>query len=319
MQPFWDVFWSDVRALIVFALPMLIISLPISLLAALFGGVNFGVGAWSRVSRSAVRGFVLGTITALVVSMSVEFLLTAEGFPQSRRAIRTAANWQLFLAGPLLVFLFSFMAARRYAPASGQPHRRYSLRQLFVYQLIAAALLGWWTFTRRSEIFERRNLLAWQVRERDAKALFEPLGCWVEAPPDRDEVWLYAHASHRPVSDESLAPVAVHGAVTFVSIRASDVTDAGIKHLRGADRLRMLIVQSDQLTDEGVEVLEDLPRLRTLELDSPHLTGKSLQSLVKVRSLRALTISRAKITDKEIAAFRQARTGLFVRITGDSP
>src|SRR5690349_17654996 len=102
MQPLWDVFWSDVRNLGTFALPMLVLAIPASALAALLGAVPYGVAAWRRLLGTAVHGLVLGVVLALTISMSIEFLLTAVGFPESRRALRYAANWQLLIVGPLL-------------------------------------------------------------------------------------------------------------------------------------------------------------------------------------------------------------------------
>jgi hypothetical protein len=314
MQPFWDVFWSDVRALVVFALPMLVVSLPVSFLAALLGGVNFGVGSWSRVARSAMRGFLLGSLTAIVVSMSIELLLTAEGFPESRRAIRAAANWQLFLAGPLLVFLCSFMAARRYAPANGQPQRRYSLRQLFVYQLIAGSLLGWWTFTRRGEIVQRRHVLQWQLRDHEARTVFEPLGWTVQTWPDSDEIMLMANGTSL-LGDQSLAPLVTNQSVVYVHIHSDAITDVGLKYLRGANRLRRLKVASKQITDAGVAELSDLPRLRYVEVYSPQLTDDSLASLAKLRVLRRLVISRARLSDERVNEFLQAKPGVDFQVS----
>lgn len=316
MQPLWDVFWSDVWALAGFAIPMLIVSLPVSFIAALLGAVNRSAGTWSRLLRSAMRGFVMGTVTALTVSMSVEFLLTAEGFAETRRAIRLAANWQLFLTGPLLVFLFAFLAARRYAPAQGNLQRRYSLRRLFVYQLIAASLFGWWTFTRRSEIAQRRNVLAWELRDRDAKAVFVPLGWWVDARTENDEIVLSAGPHLATIDDDAFAPIVPHGSVSGVFAKSPSLTDRALKQLRGANRLRQLVIESDEITDEGIAELCDLPRLRYLDVRCPKVTAKSLESLAKLRSLRFLTIRQAQISEDEAAAFRQARRSVNLRLEG---
>jgi hypothetical protein len=251
--------------------------------------------------------------------MSIEFLLTAEGFPESRRALRYAANWQLLIVGPLLAFLFSFLAARRYAPVAGAHERRFSLRQLFLYQLIAASLFGWWTFTRRSEISQRRALLQWEIRDRDARATFEPLGWTVQTWPENDEILLVAIPKQPPLDDEALRPITSNLSVTLVNLQSDAVTDSGLKHLQGANRLRRLQLFSKNIGDEGVGELCKLPRLRYLEVHSPNLTAKSLAALSQVRTLRLLVLTRAHLTDEAITAFRQARPGIDLRIVEDGP
>src|SRR5438876_4539576 len=165
MQPFWDVLWSDTKALALFATPMLVLALPASALAAIFGAVNWGLGSWTGLFRAICRGVVIGTGLALVLSMLIEFSLKAEGLKEGRRALRDVATLQLCLAAPIAASAGAFLAARYYAPVaiSREWRRRYTLRQLFIAQLIAGLLLGWWAYTRRDEIGQRRAELEWQV------------------------------------------------------------------------------------------------------------------------------------------------------------
>lgn len=180
--------------------------------------------------------------------------------------------------------------------------------------MIAASLLGWWTFTRRNEIGQRSIELAWQVLDREAKAVFAPLGWWVETAPGSDEVHLQAAPHYRAIQDEALAPVRMHGSVTLLSIRSDQVTDAGLEHLRGASRLRWIYLESGQITDAGVFALCELPRLRYLQIQSPHLSGRSLQALAKVNTLRYLVIRGGRFSSEEVAAFRAARPGVDLRV-----
>jgi hypothetical protein len=89
MQPFWDVLWSDTKALVLFVAPMLILALPASSLAALFGAMNRRL-SWGRLVRAMGRGVVSGTGAALVLSMLIEFSLKAEGLSNGRQAMRLA-------------------------------------------------------------------------------------------------------------------------------------------------------------------------------------------------------------------------------------
>jgi hypothetical protein len=318
MQPFWDVFWSDAKALVQFALPMLALALPVSVLAAGFGALHYGFGSWWRLVRAALGGFLIGTTTAVALSMLVEFSLTAEGLRDSRRAIREVATWQLCLAGPLLTFLASFFAVGRYARLGDvPPSRRYTLQQLFVYQLIAALLLGWWTYTRREEIGWRRSLLQWQVRDRQAKAIFEPYGWRVLSWLGYEEIGLTAQRppNQQPVDDETLELVSIHGPVIELNVSSDKVTDAGVARLAGAKQLRQLNLASEQISDEGVAELCRLPRLRYLEINSPRLTGAGLAQLAKIKSLRLVTLDTTLITPSEEEAFRKARPDVNLRFT----
>jgi hypothetical protein len=274
---------------------------------------------------------VVGTAAALVISMLIELSLKAEGLPDGRRALRNAATLQLCLAAPLAAFATGFVTARRYAPAMPEVsrRRRYTLRQLFIGQLIVGLLLGWWAFTRRDEIGKRRDELEWQVRDRQMKAIFEPYGWKVHTWPGYDEMALlspevFVSSSgptfQQPVHDDTLKLVAIHAPVTQLIVSSDAVTDAGPKHLADAKRLRRLWIASRQITDDGVAELCELPRLRYLEIHSPQLTKASLDRLARVKSLRYLVLSTALITPEEQKAFRQARPDVNLRfVAGETP
>ena len=75
MQPFWDVLWSDTKALAVFVAPMLLLSLPTSALGGLLGTANVRFGSWDQLLSAIRRGVMLGAAAAMVISMLVEFSL----------------------------------------------------------------------------------------------------------------------------------------------------------------------------------------------------------------------------------------------------
>lgn len=322
MQPFWDVLWSDTKALALFAAPMLVLAVPASALAAMLGATKWRLGSWGALLGAISRGVIIGTASALVLSMLIEFSLKAEGLTYGRRALRDVATWQLCLAAPIAAIAGGFLAARYYAPATLSPERRqrYTLRQLFVAQLIAGLLLGWWAYTRRDEIGQRRAELEWQVRDREAKAVYEPYGWHVQTWPDYEDISLLAFPPRQPsVSDEALALVGVHGPITYLFIRSENITDAGLKHISAAKRLRRLEIASPNVTDIGVAELDELSRLRYLEIRSPKLTGASLRSLAKIKSLRYVVLSTTQITAEEEEAFHRARIDVNLRFDHSEP
>jgi hypothetical protein len=292
---------------------MLLLAAPVSALAALGGAVNYGLGSWRRLWQAALRGMLIGTAAALGLSMLIEYALTLEGLSNSRRALRDAATGPLILTAPLAAIAAGFLAARRYATPQ-QGHRRWTLRQLFIGQLIAAVLLGWWTFTRREEISRRRTELAWQVRDRQLKAIYEPLGVQVETWPNQEDVALIVWPG-RAFSDVSLKLVAIHGPVTQLRIHSDALNDPGLAEIASATRLRRLWLHSSQISDSGVARLAELPRLRYLEVHSPLLTGASLRSLAKIETLRYVVLGTGNITSEELTQFQSARPDVNVRIS----
>jgi hypothetical protein len=260
----------------------------------------------------------VGTSGALVISMLIEYALKVEGLSQGRLALKDAAAGQLLLAAPLIAIAVGFFASRRYAPASqrrGQ-RRAWTLRQLFIGQLIAGLLLGWWAYTRRDEIHERRNELEWRVRNERVKALFEPIGWYVYSWPGVDEITLGASGPPRwPAARDEQLPLAVaQGPVSELYLASNEITDQGLPLLSGAARLRQLQISSNLVTDEGIAALAALPRLRYLRLGCPQLTGECLQSLAKVRSLRYVEITTVRVTPQDAETFRAARPDVNLRI-----
>jgi hypothetical protein len=312
MQPFWEVLSADCRAFVAFACPMLLLSAPVSALAALCGAVNYGLDSWRRLMQATLRGTLMGTAAALGLSMLIEYALTLEGLSNSRRAL-SAATRDFILAAPLAAIAAGFLAARRYAPLS-EGRRRWTLRQLFIGQLIAAVLLGWWTFTRREEISRRRAELAWQVRDRQLKAIFEPAGFEVQTWPNYEDISLRT-APGRSFTDTSMKIVGSQMSVTEIVIASDALSDAGLEDIRATTRLRRLWLHSSQLSDAGVARLAELPRLRYLEIHSPLLTGASLRSLAKIKTLRYVVLGTNNITSEELTRFQSARPDVNVRIS----
>src|SRR4029078_7119685 len=109
------------------------------------------------------------------------------------------------------------------------------------------------------------------VRDRQAKATFEPYGWEVHTWPGYDEIVLVLSGPPvpRPIRDDTLELVATHGPVTQLYVVSEEVTDAGLKHVAGAKSMRRFWLVSDQITDDGVAELCELPRLRYLEIYSP--------------------------------------------------
>ena len=316
MQAFWDVLWSDVTALAKFALPMLLLSLPTSALGALLGAVGYSLGSWTRLARVIVRGAIVGSLAIVVLGMLLEYTFRLEGLRGARSALREHTTAPLWGAAVASAFGAGFFAARRYAPflfGSAPVQRRFTLLQLFAAQLVIGLFFGWWVFTRRDEIGRRHVELEWELRDREAKAIFTPLGYEVDTY-ENNELGLVAWRRNGLPQDDSLPIVGRHDSLTHLRIESDAISDAGLAQLAPAKRLREFYLCAPKVTDEGIHAMCQLPRLRYLIVESPHLTAASLNSLAKVKSLRYLALTTGKITPEQEAVFRKARPDIDLRL-----
>src|SRR5262249_33591265 len=113
MQAFWDVLWSDTKALAVFVVPMLALSLPAGGFGAWLGGITCRSKRPSNVRLAMLQGTSCGAVFALIIWMAVEFSFQAEGISDARRALRDVAWLRLCLVGPLTALAAGFLAARQ--------------------------------------------------------------------------------------------------------------------------------------------------------------------------------------------------------------
>src|SRR4051812_20493227 len=216
MAAFWDVLWTDAKAAIFLVAPMMLLALPASAIGALVGARSVGVLSWGKVLWMIGRGVLVGTGAALVLSMIVQFSLTAEGLPLvfGRRAFGEQGSLPLIFASPVVAFLGAYLMTRRSpSAANDRPRRRYTLRQLFVGQVIVGLLLGWWTYTRRNELGQRRMELGWQAREESLNAMFAPYGWYVKTWQDKSDIalWEYQNPAPKVVTNATLDLVAHQG------------------------------------------------------------------------------------------------------------
>src|SRR5690242_20995221 len=81
MNAFWDVLWTDFKATMILVAPMMLLSLPASLVGALLGARGQGALSRRQLRRITARGVMVGTGAALVLSMIVQYVTAAEGLP----------------------------------------------------------------------------------------------------------------------------------------------------------------------------------------------------------------------------------------------
>jgi hypothetical protein len=90
----------------------------------------------------------------------------------------------------------------------------------------------------------------------------------------------------------------------------TQVTDSGLRHLRGLTRLRALDLSDTAITDTGLRSLGSLTQLRTLDLGETAVTDAGMEVLRRFTHLRFLYLDGTAITDKGLESL-QDLTDLF--------
>lgn len=108
------------------------------------------------------------------------------------------------------------------------------------------------------------------------------------------------------ISDESLKVFARWKQLEVLELsNATNVTDAGMAHLRGMKNLRVLAL-GDLEIDDGVKYLRELPQLESLALEYGHLTDVGLGHLTDHPSLTYIDVRGTFVTEEAVAAFVKA-------------
>jgi Leucine-rich repeat (LRR) protein len=105
-----------------------------------------------------------------------------------------------------------------------------------------------------------------------------------------------------------------HGGEVFDAHRIKDlarthrtqITDAGLEHLKGLNQLQSLNFARTQITDAGLEHLKGLNQLQTLNLSAPKITDAGLVHLKGLTGLQVLYVSNTKVTDAGVAELQKA-------------
>lgn len=75
------------------------------------------------------------------------------------------------------------------------------------------------------------------------------------------------------------------------------ITDEGMKHVKGLHNLESVGLLSTEITDAGILHLSSLPKIKTLDLAGSPITDRGLEHLAKLQSLESLHLMGAEISD----------------------
>lgn len=106
------------------------------------------------------------------------------------------------------------------------------------------------------------------------------------------------------ITEEGLARVADIDAIESLYLPAQ-TSDAGLKALSGAKKLRLLDISFTRVSDQGLAALSAFKELSELYLNDTGIGDAGMAHLAKVDSLRTVFLSGTKVTDNGIVALSE--------------
>jgi internalin A len=127
-------------------------------------------------------------------------------------------------------------------------------------------------------------------------------------------VWHDEKAVGRPVSDvdieepesadEVLKVVDALTTIRGLSLFRTNVTDAGLVHLRGLVHMESLDISETEITDAGLVNLRGLTRLSMLHLGRTKVKGEGLRYIAGITAIKELDLSGTKVGDRGLIHLR---------------
>jgi len=232
--------------------------------------------------RFSLKWFLLGSVAAAI--------LIALGMRQYDRWRQ--GRW---LAAPVL-------AGNKHEFNEWQ-YRRWLEKQKSIQDELAA---GGASFSRRENYLVNVDVMATTDRRclsalADATEL-EEFGARVPLD-DVDLLWLKNHPglkrlpsiTGRGVTNHTLAAVGTCPKLEFLWIESSSITDEGLVHLAGLERLEHLVLIRNRVTGRGFDSLAHLPRLSKLHLSQCPVNNEGLAAIRKLQQLEFLDLTETRI------------------------
>ncbi len=143
-----------------------------------------------------------------------------------------------------------------------------------------------------------------------AQRLEQQLGLALR-PLAQDGPWLAGNARLRrpPFADADLAALApVAGALVWLDLGETAVTNAGLAGLAGMKHLRRLQLDHTAVTGAGLVHLAGLSQLESLNLVGTSLTDADVPALARLPRLRTLYVWNTGVSDEALAGLARQRT-----------
>lgn len=103
--------------------------------------------------------------------------------------------------------------------------------------------------------------------------------------------------------------------LAFIRLSKTDVTDAGLKELARCKALRQLhVTDAHNITDAGVRELRGLENLEDLGLDRSQVTGVSFAELKALKKLKNLSLRGSPVTDDGLKAMAEVSSIQYLEL-----
>jgi len=164
-----------------------------------------------------------------------------------------------------------------------------SIRCLLLVALVVAIPATWWAMAREASRGQREAVeqICHAGGVINGYDYDHPLGIIIAPPPaPPGPRWL-----RKVLGDDLFANV------TRVDLSRSEISDAGLEHLKGLAHLRDLVLHDTAVTDAGLEHLKGLTHLSSLILDGTKVSDVGLRHLQGLTDLKCLSLDRTRVTD----------------------
>ena len=118
----------------------------------------------------------------------------------------------------------------------------------------------------------------------------------------------HLNLSHTEVTDAGLVHLKGLPKLGYLGLSHTQVTDAGLVHLKGLTKLGRLRLDNTQITDAGLAHLKGLTNLFHLHLADTPITDAGLESLKGMTLLHTLDLDNTEVTDDGVAELQK---GIF--------
>ena len=187
---------------------------------------------------------------------------------------------------------------------------RFSVRGIIVLVLVIGAGLGWLVHSVRIQreavaAIRRANgkvFYNWQWTNGSPVAGGEPRGPrWMVKAFGVDYFNSVVSVVIPVASDDDLIQIGKLGQLRDLLIVRSDMTDAGLAHLKGLTRLNHVGLGHTHVTDAGLTHLKGLMQLSGVDLRDTRVTDAGLMDLKGLTNLSSLVLDGTQVSDHGLA------------------
>ena len=122
--------------------------------------------------------------------------------------------------------------------------------------------------------------------------------------------------SGRKLTNEQLKYLGGVICLKKLNLRDTQITDAGLEHLRSLPALQILDLSETAITDEGLKIVAAYPRLTNLALQRTRVSDAGVLHLQPLRNLACLDLGNTSITDESLKTVRKFKMLYFLNLAG---